>query len=218
VHAAISAGGCGVEAGRIVETPAGALRGRCPLDVTLSALFAATERGEPSAAAALFTALYSELHRLAARQLARSAPGATLGTTSLLHDAYLDMSRREGTSFPDRARFLGYAARVMRGLIIDAARRNQAAKRGGGFEITGLDGHEIAGAERSQELSALGEALDELARVEPGLAELVDLKFFCGFSFGDIAELRGVAERTIQRHWEKARLYLHDALDVGAGE
>jgi RNA polymerase sigma factor (TIGR02999 family) len=192
--------------------------GRCELESRVSGLFAAAERGEANAAGALFTALYSELHRLASRQLARGAAGATLGTTSLLHEAYLDLSRREGVSFPDRARFLGYAARVMRGLIIDAARRRQAVKRGGEFEITGLDGHEVASDEPSRQLAALGEALDGLARIDAALAELVDLKFFCGFSFGEIAELRGVTERTVQRHWEKARLYLHDALDPDSGD
>jgi RNA polymerase sigma factor (TIGR02999 family) len=114
------------------------------LAASLAMLFAAAERGDPAAVEGLFAALYAELHRLAARQLARSAPGAGLGTTSLLHEAYLDMSQREGTAFPDRARFFGYAARVMRGHVIDAVRRRQAEKRGGKYEITGLDGKEIA--------------------------------------------------------------------------
>ena len=155
---------------------------------------------------------------MAARELARRAPGSSLGTTSLLHEAYLDIARREGVSFPDRARFFGYAARVMRGLVVDAVRRNQAEKRGGRFEITGIDGKEVAqpGGE-SAELERLSLALDELAHAEPELAELVDLKYFCGFSLTEIAALRGVAERTAQRHWEKARIFLHDAL-VEAGE
>jgi RNA polymerase sigma factor (TIGR02999 family) len=125
------------------------------------------------------------------------------------------MAQREGVAFPDRARFFGYAARVMRGLVIDAVRRRQAAKRGGGFEITGLDGKDVAepGVGDPTALEALGRAIDDLARVEPALAELVDLKYFCGLSFAEIASLRGVGERTAQRHWERARLYLHAALE-----
>jgi RNA polymerase sigma factor (TIGR02999 family) len=180
--------------------------------VTLSDLFASAGKGDARASDALFSALYSELHRLAERQLWRSGPGSGLGATSLLHEAYMDMSRREGAAFPDKSRFLGYAARVMRGLIIDATRRNQSAKRGGQFEITGLDGQQVAAEGQGRPLSRLSDALDELALAEPALAELVDLKYFCGFTFEEIAALRGVAERTVQRHWEKARIYLQDTL------
>jgi len=180
---------------------------------TLASLFESADRGDGVAADALFAALYAELHRLARRQLARSGPGAALGATSLLHEAYLDMSRREGLSFPDRPRFLGYAARVMRGLIVDAVRRRQAEKRGGRFEITGLDGKEISASDQSAELERLSEALDQLAKVEPALAEIVDWKYFCGFSVAEIAALKGSSERTVEREWAKARLLLHGALE-----
>ncbi len=181
---------------------------------TLSALFSSAENGAGPATAALFSALYAELHRLAGRQLARNAPGATLGATSLLHEAYLDMAGREGASFPDRARFLGYASRVMRGLIIDYVRQRKAQKRGGLFEITSLDGNESAPAAPDRELDRLSDALDELAGVDPELAQLVDLKYFCGFTFAEIAALRSVSERTVQRDWAKARLVLHGALSA----
>jgi RNA polymerase sigma factor (TIGR02999 family) len=176
----------------------------------IASLIASAESGDPSAADALFAALYAELHRLAGRQLAGGRQ--TLGTTTLLHEAYLKVSRREGLEFPDRARFMAYAARVMRRLVIDHARRRQARKRGGQFEITSLlhdPGQEPADAE---ELALIDAALEELARADPALAELVNLKFFGGFSFEEIAAMRGVAERTVQRHWEKARLYLHQAV------
>src|SRR5215467_3792507 len=96
----------------------------------------AVERGDPKAADALFSALYSELHRLAARELARQGIPLSLSPTTLLHQAYIEIAPRDGASFPDRARFMGYAARVMRGLIIDHVRRRQAQKRGSQFEIT----------------------------------------------------------------------------------
>ena len=189
------------------------------MEPSLSALIASAEAGDRSAADALFAALYSELHRLASRQLAKGAsPELTLGTTTLLHTAYLQMSGREGTVFPDRGRFMAYAARVMRSLIIDYVRRRQAHKRGGEFELTSL-ADEVAEppAGQDKELEKVSEALDELATFDPLLAELVDLRFFCGFSIAEIAALRGVSERTVKRQWEKARIYLHDAIgDAGA--
>jgi RNA polymerase sigma factor (TIGR02999 family) len=179
----------------------------------LATTFAAAERGDPQAASELFSTLYRELHRLARRQLHANASGLTLGATTLLHEAYLDISSR-GAAFPDRARFFAYAARAMRGLIIDYVRERQALKRGGEFHLTSLD-TKIADAVpqgQEQDLSPLGDALDELALAEPALAELVELKFFCGFSFIEIAAMRGVSERTVQRDWNKARLYLHEVL------
>jgi RNA polymerase sigma factor (TIGR02999 family) len=185
----------------------------------ISALLAAAEQGDHGAAEALFTELYAELHRLAKRELARGGgAGATLGVTTLLHEAYLDIGARTGATFPDKARFMGYAARVMRGLIIDHARSRRAQKRGGQFHITTLDIDLADNPADQQELTRIGEGLDELGKVDPSLAEVVDLKFFCGFSFAEIAAMRGVSERTVQRSWEKARIYLHrtirsDALD-----
>ena len=179
------------------------------VDSTISALMGAAERGDGAAADALFSALYAELHRLAKRELARQGAAVSLGATTLLHEAYLDMSARSGPSFPDRARFMGYAARVMRGLIIDHARERHAQKRGGLFEITSLNTEAMESAVDHRELAQISEALDELGKVEPALAEIVDLKFFCGFSFGEIAAMRDVSERTVQRNWEKARIYLH---------
>ena len=161
---------------------------------------------------ALFATLYAELHRLARRELYRQGPIAGLGATTLLHEAYLSISAKEGAVFDDRARFMGYAARVMRGLIIDDVRRRQSQKRGGLFEITSLGTDHIGGVADPRTLVRIGDALEELAGIEPDLAEIIDLKFFCGFSFAEIAAMRGVSERTIQRKWEKGRLYLYDAL------
>ena len=179
---------------------------------TISSLIAAADRGDVSAADALFSALYSELHGLARRELARRGDGAGLGVTTLLHEAYLEMAARDGPSFPDQSRFIGYAARVMRGLIIDHARGRRAQKRGGQFEITSLTTDVGDEAVDAGELTQISEALDELAGVDPLLAQIVDLRFFCGMSLAEIASLRGVSERTVQRGWEKARLILHRAL------
>jgi len=177
----------------------------------ITALLAAAEQGDRSAADAVFTALYDELRRMARRELGRSS-GVTLSATTLLHDAYLDLSSRSN-SFPDRNRFMGYASRVMRGLIIDYARNRQAQKRGGLFEITSIKTEVAAAAPDASELSRISDALDELAKIDPRLARVVDLKFFCGFSFQEIAAMFEVSERTIQRDWEKARIFLHRALN-----
>jgi len=163
---------------------------------------------------ALFEALYAELRRLADRELRRH-PSASLSPTTLVHEAYINFAGREGTVFDDRASFLGYAARAMRGLIIDFARRQQALKRGAGFEITRLDTRIGEEAADGAELARLSDALDELALLDSRLAEVVDLKYFCGFTFAEIANMRGTSERTVQRDWEKARLLLFQRFDPG---
>src|SRR5262245_22838127 len=151
-----------------------------PMESSLSTLIAAAEHGDSGAAGALFAALYSELHRLAKRELGRHGFHVTLSTTTLLHEAYLDMAARNGASFPDRARFMTYASRVMRGLLIDHARNRQAQKRGGQFEITSMTIDVAENAIDGREIKRLSDALDDLARVDPVLTEIVDLKFFCG--------------------------------------
>jgi RNA polymerase sigma factor (TIGR02999 family) len=181
---------------------------------TTSTLTASAGRGDGSGSSALFAALYSELHRLAQRELARSGAASPLGVTTLLHEAYLDIMRRDA-AFVDRERFMAYAARVMRGLIIDFARNRQAQKRGGQFELTSISPDTIEAVPDHRQLVRISDALDELATVEPHLAEIVDLKFFCGFSCAEIGAMRAVSERTVQRAWEKARLYLHRALCEG---
>ena len=178
----------------------------------------ALERGEdPSAKGSeeLFAALYDELHRMAERHL-RGNAALSLGPTTLLHEAYLDLAARGSARFPDKGHFMAYASRAMRGLIIDYARRSKAQKRGGGaLDIT------LSAADRNvpldlrpsvSELESLSDALNELATTDAALAQLVDLHFFCGFSLLEIGEARGVSERTVQRDWRKARLLLHALL------
>ena len=174
------------------------------------------DRSDPEAVNQLFAILYQELHRLAERYLQRNASGLTLGATTLVHEAYLSIADRKNVVFPDRARFFAYASRAMRGLVIDYARRRRSRKRGGAYEITAIgDAGLPAEVDAGAELEALGDALGELGELAPALAELVDMHFFGGFTFAEIAEMREVSERTVQRDWQKAKLLLHHSLKNG---
>lgn len=184
------------------------------MELGIGPLIAAAEAGDEASRDRLFATLYTELTRLARRELARGGARVTLGAATLVHEFYVEVSGRADTAFPDRARFMAYAARVMRGLIIDHARRRCAQKRGGRFEITSLRTDSGAASVDDAELTRVGEALDELARVDAVLAQVVDLKFFCGLSFAEIAGLHEVSERTVQRQWDKARIYLHAHLQA----
>ena len=159
--------------------------------------------------ARLFASLYQELRQLAERQLRRNG-GASISPTTLLHEAYLGMSGRDAV-FPDSERFLGYAARVMRGLIIDFVRERRALKRGSAFHITQLP-TDVAEADQG-ELTRLSDALDELSTHDTRLAEVVDLRYFCGFTLEEIAAQRGTSMKTVQRDWEKARAILFQKLN-----
>lgn len=185
-----------------------AVEGHLDSAPSISSLISAIEQGDQAARESLFGILYAELHRVAKRELARGGVAVSLSATTLLHQAYIEMAGRDSTSFPDQARFMGYAARVMRGLIIDHVRSRSAQKRGGQFEITSL-GNQIENTVDDRELTQISEALDELAKADPALSQVVDLKFFCGFAFVEIAAMKGISERTVQRQWEKARIYLH---------
>lgn len=176
---------------------------------TISALFDSAEKGDADASSRLFATLYEELHRVARRELRRQG-AVQLSTTTLLHETYLDMAQN-GIAFPDRERFFAYASRVMRGLLIDQARKRRAQKRGGQFAITAItsDAEDVVD---ERPLIEIDEALDTLNAFDPELARIVDLKFFCGFSFAEIAGILNLSERTVQRHWEKARIYLYHSI------
>jgi RNA polymerase sigma factor (TIGR02999 family) len=163
-------------------------------------------------ASVLFATLYDDLRRLARREVRRNGAQEILGTCTVVHEAWLDMSQRPSLEFDEPGRFLAYAARTMRGLVIDRIRARHAQKRGGGLVITSLDTQASEQAVQPENLESIGQALDELAKLDPGLAEVVDLKFFCGFTLAEVARMQGVSERTAQRKWEKARLLLYSAV------
>lgn len=162
--------------------------------------------------AALFASLYSELCRLARREVWRNGAHHFLSTGTLVHEVWLDFNRSDSLTFDEPGRFLAYASRMMRGLVIDRVRARQAHKRGGGLDITALNTQNAEEVEQPESLEEVGRALDELAVEEPELARVVDLKFFCGFTLAEIANMHGVSERTVQRQWVKARMLLMHAL------
>lgn len=162
---------------------------------------------------ARFASLYVELRQIARRELLRGGGAGALSPTTVLHEAYLKLGKSAAAAPASEGEFLAYASRVMRNLVIDLVRHRAAIKRGGGFEITTLERATPEPSARADDLQTLSDAIDALSALDPALAELVDLKFFCGFSFVELAALRGVSERTLQREWEKARILLRAALE-----
>ncbi len=138
---------------------------------------------------------------------------ATISTTTLLHEAFLNRNNREAFTLRGPGGFLAYAAQVMRGHIIDATRRGIAVKRGRGLAITGLHIELAAQIPDDRYLLRVDEAQKALWELDPSLGELVDLKYFGGLSLAEIAALRGATERTMQREWRRARLLLLSLLD-----
>ena len=190
-----------------------------PADVTT--LIAAARGGEHGASAALYERVYSELKRLAHVQLSvHGRPGRTLDTTALVHETYLRLAGPAGAQPADRAHFFNLAARVMRHVIVDFARRRDAEKRGGGVVPIELEAaeHRLAdpGGTLSIELLELDRALGELERASPELARLVELRFFAGLSLEEIAPIVERSERSLKRDWRRAQAFLRAALEGGS--
>ena len=176
-------------------------------------LLEAAERGEGEAQEQLFKLIYSELHRMAEHRLADEPPGQTLQPTALVHDAWFQLVGADGRArFANRAHFFGAAARAMRRILIDRARRKRAEKRGGGSEPIDLDAIEVAATASDATLLRIDEALEKLAREDPASAELVRLRFFVGMKLEEAADALGISERTAKRYWQFARAWLYDEL------
>jgi RNA polymerase sigma factor (TIGR02999 family) len=168
------------------------------------------EGPSPAQRATTFEALYHELRRRARGELFRHQ-ALTLGPTTLVHEAWLQMAGRD-LAFATQAELVAYAARVMRGIVIDHIRARGAAKRGGGDGALPYETLADLQSLPDREVIALNDALAELAAADAALAELVELKYFAGLTLVEIAALRGVSERTAQRDWDKARIFLREAL------
>ena len=161
---------------------------------------------------ALFDLVYDELKRIARYHRHVVDAKGTLCTTELVHEAYLKLVRAD-VDWGGRAHFFGVASRAMRQILVDFARRRQAAKRGGGLSRISLGQAEAALEMELDEILALDAALERLNAVEPRLRQIVELRFFAGLSAHEVAELLGLSERTIERDWLKARLFLMRELE-----
>lgn len=159
----------------------------------------------------LVPVVYDELRILARSQLRRLRPGDTLNTTALVHEAYLKLSEAD-PRWESRRHFFATAAKVMRHLLVDAARRSQADKRGGGAVHLELREGDAAMSGEADTLLAIDQALDELADHLPRLARVVECRFFGGLTEEETAETLGVSDRTVRRDWVRARAWLHDRL------
>jgi RNA polymerase sigma factor (TIGR02999 family) len=180
----------------------------------ITELLHAWGRGDDAAVDRLFTLLYDELRLLARRQL-RGRHGQTLDTTAMVHEAYVKLVDPSRVGVADRAHFLNLAARVMRQVLIDRARRRVATKRGAGAVHTDLDG--VGLPQRAEELLVLDEALGVLERLDARLARTVELRFFAGLSVEEAADALSVSPRTVKRDWVKARAFLHCQMSGEAG-
>lgn len=175
-------------------------------------LLQAARTGLPGAGQRLYEDVYAELHRVARRQRLRWGASPTLNTTAVVNESYLRLSRGTDLQAEDRRHFLNLAARAMRSVLIDAARRRATAKRGGDPELAPLEAlgdlPDIELERAPEDLLALDSALARLERAEQRLARVVELRFFCGLSEPEAAAALGVADRTVRRDWRKARAFL----------
>jgi RNA polymerase sigma factor (TIGR02999 family) len=176
----------------------------------------APESGHAGAPAALFALVYDELHRMAHRHLRHERDGHTLATTDLVHEAWLRFPPDRDGGAMDRARFFAIASAAMRRVLIDHARRHQAARRGGGVRAITLDDAQVAATESSAELVALDDALTRLAALDERLAQVVECRYFGGLTEDETASALGVTARTVRRDWVKAKAWLYRELTPGS--
>jgi len=176
-------------------------------------ILSAIESGDPAAAAQLLPLVYDELRQLAAARMAAEAPGHTLQPTALVHEAYVRLVGGDQPQLWDsRGHFFAAAAEAMRRILINRARDKGRQKRSGGWQRVDLDCVLVADQASEEELIAIDDALQELARRNGPCAELVKLRFFTGLTLDEAAAAMGIAPRTAHRYWAFARAWLFDAL------
>jgi RNA polymerase sigma factor (TIGR02999 family) len=173
-------------------------------------------RGDAAALDVLLPAVYDELRRLAAAQLQHERPGHTLQPTALAHEAFLRLVNQRDVSWKNRAHFLGLAAQAMRRILADHARRRRAEKRGGDAVRVTMEESDLPGAPPDLMADDLDAALEDLARLEPRHARIVELRFFGGLTIEETAEVVGVSPATVKRDWLLARAWLYRELREGA--
>ncbi len=183
-----------------------------PASTAITDLLLAARAGDREGMDRLFGSLYDELHRVAHRALHAEQTGHTLSTTGLVHEAWLKLVDQTRVEWHDRGHFFGVAARVMRQILVEYARRRGAVKRGGRFRLVALEEGLVPAEERAEALLAVDEALTRLARHDPAMARVVECRFFAGLSEEETAEATGTSLRTVQRQWRRAKAWLYQEL------
>jgi RNA polymerase sigma factor (TIGR02999 family) len=175
-------------------------------------LLSAVEKGEPKAADELLELVYQDLRRLATHRLAQEAPGHTLQPTALVHEAWLRLVGSEKADFQNRAHFFSAAAEAMRRILIDRARRRRTRRHGGEYERVNIEGCDFVAPQADDELLAVHDALDELAREHPLQAEVVKLRYFGGRTNEEVAQILDISVSTVKNYWIFSRAWLLQAI------
>jgi RNA polymerase sigma factor (TIGR02999 family) len=175
-------------------------------------LLAQWSHGDDAALAELTPLIYEELHRVAHHHLSRQRSGHTLQTTALVNEAYLRLADQTNPHWQNRAHFFAVAARAMRQILVSYARSQQAQKRGGGALKVDLDEAALVSPEESKEIVELHEALEQLATLDSRKAQVVELKYFGGLNYEEIAEVLKISRVTARRDWEFAKVWLYTEL------
>jgi RNA polymerase sigma factor (TIGR02999 family) len=183
-----------------------------PQVAAITELLRAVEGGDKAARDRLFAVVYAELRGLARGQLRRIPARDTLSTTALVNETYLKLAGERPWSARDRSHFFALAARAMRQILVDHARRRARQKRGGGAAPVALDEALVPSPDRAEELLALDAALERLEAMDAELAQIVEWRFFAGLSIEEVAQLLDVSDRTVKRHWRAARAFLFQEL------
>jgi RNA polymerase sigma factor (TIGR02999 family) len=174
----------------------------------LAAALKAIEGTPDSALDKAFTAWYPELKKMAHARLRGTGLNGSIQTTALVHDSYLKLAAGREVAFIDRLQFLAYSSRVLRSIIVDLVREQRALRRGGDADVVTLDTGMGDGLSPAVDVEAVNDALGDLAKLDAGLARLVEMRFFGGMSEPEIAEALGISQRTVSREWRKARALL----------
>ena len=183
----------------------------------ITSLLSAIGQGERNALGDLYALLYPELRRLAHSRVRRSGEMTLLDTTSLVHESYLRFAKSGAVDIGGRAQFMAYAAQVMRSVVVDAIRRRQSERGGGGvahveFDEAMAEQVQVAVDPRENEVLRVHDSLEELAAIDARLVQVVEMRYFAGMTEPEIAGVLGLTVRTVARDWEKARLFLHASL------
>jgi len=166
------------------------------------------DQEDPAPLDKAFDAWYPELKKIAHARLMRSGMNGSMQTTALVHDSYVKLAAGRDLKFSSKLHFLAYASRALRSIVIDTIREQRAQCRGGEFNLVTLDTAIVEGVSAPVDVERVNAALDDLAKIDPALARMVEMRFFGGMTAGEIADACGSSERTVQREWHKARALL----------